>query len=185
MPRFDINFEELAPDFRDREIPLKLTGRNAGTLPVEILAVSPRIPEGVTLLETRDSSLLAAKSKHTELCEQLNNLAKDVMFATDEAFRNRVIKLQMDAAEKTFAEFSGWLGILKFYYRAFRGTYLQHMRQAKEKEQALTLKIENSSDAKRVFEDALDQPAIDSSLKKAFLFKTEKLANLESADWAW
>ena len=180
MPRFDITLEELSPDFREREIPLKLTAKNAGTVPVEILSVSPRFPEGATLLETKDSSLLATKAKHTDLCGQLNNLAKDVMFATDKALRNRIIELQMEAYEKTISASSGWFGFFKIYFHLFKGTVRRNYEQAKEKEEALVLRIEDSSDAKRVFEDLVNQAEMDSSLKKAFLFKTDKLLALEA-----
>ena len=179
MPRVDIAFEEQSPDFREREVSLKLNIKNTGGTPIEILAVSPRIPEGAVLLETKDFSLLAKKATHAELCAQLTNLAKDVLISTDETLRNRLTQLQKEALERTLSEISGWFGLWRLYLHAFKGTLLQRFEEAKRKEEALFVKIESSEDARRVLADIVEPSDTDQALKKAFTFKIDKLADLE------
>jgi hypothetical protein len=53
---------------------------NIGAVPVQLLSVSPRIPEGVELLEVKDSSAQAAKLRHEAICRDLTELLRDHVY---------------------------------------------------------------------------------------------------------
>jgi hypothetical protein len=174
MPKVDLTIEEPSSDFRERELALKMTLRNSGTIPIELVALSPRIPEGVLLLETKDFSLLATKSQFTELCTQLEYLVKDVLVVTDEAFRARYIQIMKDALSSIVQS-----GFFRGYYQYVSGYYFRRMEEAKKQEQALFIRIQSSDDAKRIFTDFIEKSQTDDAVKRAFAFKMDKVEKLE------
>lgn len=179
MPKVDVNFEEQPANFREREVSLKLVIKNSGSTPIEIRAISPRLPDGATLLETKDFSLLAPKTLHTELCGQLTNLTNDVLRITDQDFRARLTQIQKESMQAIISEVSGWLGFFKIYFKMLSGRLTRTFEETKVRERAVLLKIENSTDAESIFGGLIQTSTIDEALKTTFVLKLEKLRAVE------
>jgi hypothetical protein len=179
MPKVDVNFEEQAAEFREREVSLKLIIKNSGASPIEIRAISPRLPERAILVETKDFSLLAPKTMHTALCSQLTHLANDVLQITDEKFRARLVEIQRQSLQKILSDVSGFFGIFKLYLQMFTGGWARRFEEQKAREAAVLLAIENSEDAERAFERLIGPSKADDALKETFVLKTAKLRAVE------
>src|SRR5690349_19950088 len=93
MPRFSMVLEEPLSDSRTSEAAFRVKLENLGTSPFEVLRINPRIPEGVTLVEVKDSSSEAARIKYKKLCEDLTELLDPHVFVSSETERDARLKI--------------------------------------------------------------------------------------------
>lgn len=176
MPKVNLTLEPEQTDFRGQQVSFQLIFENNGTAPLELLSASPRIPNGADLLDTRDVSTFARKTRHTKLCEQLTLLTRDVLLITDESIGKRLAEVNRKGLEEILSVG----GIMGIYLSFFRGTFLRQMETTRKKSESLFVKIESAADATRVY-DELIAPLSDTSetVSRAFKIKADKLAELE------
>jgi len=179
MPSIDVRLEEQSPDLRSRELAFKLIVTNNGASAIDILAVSPRIPEGASLLETKDTSFLATKARHAKLCAELNALSREVLLVSDQQLWERMIELRKRTFEEVLGQFGGWLGIFRLYYYSMRGRLMRDAKKARDAEGALFVTVESSIEAKRILAEMIEGSGLEQTLKKSFAFKADRLAELE------
>ena len=180
MPKAELTLEEESPNFRERELALKFTMKNNGPTALEVLAISPRIPESVVLVETKETSIYAAKATYTALCGELDQLARQVLLVTDKALADRYANLAKEYIRLLINEVTGFFGLFRAYFRMFSGRILRQQLEYRKKVEALFVKIEKAVDARKIFDQVIEPSDLEVALKRVFAFKMEKIEALEN-----
>lgn len=83
----DVTFqlEEQLTDGRSSEIAYRFTAENRGSKTVLLRSLTPRVAEGVTLVDVRDTSERAVRLKHSTLCGELTAILKSYLERLDRA----------------------------------------------------------------------------------------------------
>ncbi|MGZ8845880.1 MAG: hypothetical protein ACXW3C_05400 [Pyrinomonadaceae bacterium] len=143
MPKVIFTLEEQFSDLRSKEVAYKFTIENQGPSGIELLSISPRIPEDVVLKELKESSFVAVKAKHAELCAELTELIKDHLLITSKEVREKALQIEIDqlkaAVESVSNPFRGYLELLS-------GRFSKNLAEQRKRSNAFTFKIENVKD---------------------------------------
>ncbi len=176
MPKLHFQLEEQFADFRSNEIAYKFTMENLSSSSIEVLSITPRIPEDVKLIEIRDPSLIALKSKHNELCEQMETLLITHMELSLKDFREEYAK----ALKEGLKEMYGGLGIFSIYIRILAGTYTSYYAEKMSKAKAFQTRIENYKQAEESFNRwQVTESNADKTLRDLYEAKMQRLSALE------
>src|ERR1041385_6393897 len=79
MPSVTATLTEQFSDFRSNEIAYRLSVENKGQVPISIIDIAPRLPDGVKLIEARNPSLASASARQEALCKELTALLNAVL----------------------------------------------------------------------------------------------------------
>ncbi len=71
-----LQLEEQLSDLRSNEIAYRFAADNKGTTPVQIRSLTPRMADGVSLLEVRETSERAIRLRFNKLCQELTTILK-------------------------------------------------------------------------------------------------------------
>jgi hypothetical protein len=85
MSNVTFQLEEQQADVRSSEIAYRFTAENRGSKTVLLRSLTPRVAEGVTLVDVRDTSERAVRLKHTTLCGELTAILKSYLRRLDKA----------------------------------------------------------------------------------------------------
>jgi hypothetical protein len=176
MPKVQFRLEEQFADRRSNEVAYKFTMENLSSSSVELLSITPRIPEDVRLIEIRDPSFIALKSKHNELCEQLENLLLIHMELSIKEFRDEYLKFLRDGIKEIF---SG-LGFISVPFRMLIGTFDTYFESTISKAKAFKIRIENHKQAEDSFNRwQFNDSNADKTLRDLYEVKLQQLDELE------
>lgn len=87
MSNVTFQMEEQLSDLRSSEIAYRFTAENRGAKPIHLRSLTPRVPEGVTLLEVKDTSERAVRLRHETLCAELTATLKAYLIRLERARR--------------------------------------------------------------------------------------------------
>jgi hypothetical protein len=85
MANVTFQLEEQLADVRSSEIAYRFTAENRGSKTVLLRSLTPRVAEGVTLVDVRDTSERAVRLKHSTLCGELTAILKSYLERLDRA----------------------------------------------------------------------------------------------------
>jgi hypothetical protein len=176
MPKLNFTLTEQFSDPRSNEIAYRFEISNQGNLPVDVLSINQRIPDGVTLSEVRNPTFVQVQTKHSELCKQLSDITSDQLLSCSEAVRKKYLATHLE----TWRELMSASGFMRFYGRMFMGTLKKNMEAQQRKSDKFTFKIEDKKDADVVYEKFFSDEGTDETLRSLFILKKEKLAELEA-----
>jgi hypothetical protein len=176
MPKLGLNLVEQSVDLRSHDATYKLVVENHGAAAVRLLSVTPRIPEGATLLEVKSTTREAVKQKHSKLCEELTELLRDQIYLSSKDTREKLVELETQMLRDLFAGFGGFIGV---YGKVITGSFKKRIVARRKKWEALFPKIEKVEDAKVAFEQWLaDDPK--SALGRVYKMKLDQLTAVEA-----
>ena len=177
MPKVQFSLEEQNSDLRSNEVSYKLTVENLSPSAVELLSLTPRIPEDVKLLEIRDPSLIELKSKHNDLCKELTSLLNNSVQIRSHAFREEYVKIYREMFKEMFAG----TGILALYFSLFTGSYTNSMGEKLAKAKAFQVTIENYTQAQEALNTWLSETSeTDPTIRNLYTTKLQWLCRLEA-----
>lgn len=185
MPRVTFRLDEQFSDQRSNEIAYKFTVENQGVTPIAVHSITPRIPEGVDIVEVKDPSLEAVRAKHSRLCSELTQLLRDQLDILSESIREKraqVFRERMDYLMKSTGTLMSSPFNLLFRWtigKGLQGLIDMGVEEARTRYDALYLNIENKSHAESAFGRFLDTDTVDDGIKEVFRAKTEQIAELE------
>ena len=178
MPKMVFTLEQQLSDLRSNEQAYLFRAENQGPNPIEILVVTPRIPEKVELLEVKSPSISAARSKYDELCKQLTELVKDFIIGDSREIRERLAQNDADQINLMLGSLSN---IARMYFAMLTGSVKKNMEAVRRRSNALFVQIENKHDADNARSTFLSALSDDDIRKKVFDVKIEQLAAYEAA----
>lgn len=176
MPRLGMHLEEQLSDTRSNEAAYRLKVENLGATSVDLLNLSPRIPEGVELIEVKDSSVEAAKVKHQEICSDLTELLRDQLFLTSKEVQNKILQINKEHVNEIAKDA---VFIWRPYFKAFTGSMYQAMDRLKERKAAITFYINSKTDSDIALQKWFASDSSPNSLEHVFRAKSEQLEELE------
>jgi hypothetical protein len=74
MPRVVFSLAEQFSDLRSNQVAYNFRVENNGSAPISVTSLTPRIPEGVKLVEVRNPSQVVLRTRITGLCGELTEL---------------------------------------------------------------------------------------------------------------
>ncbi|MER9530171.1 hypothetical protein NKI89_10235 [Mesorhizobium sp. M0309] len=171
MPKITVNLTEQLSDARSNEVAYRATVENTGVEPVHLLALTPRLPEGVELIEVKDFSAELDKVRHQRLCKELSSLLNNHLSLISADYRKEISIILKDYVKEAFST----IGIL--YVIARISSAGNGINTLAEKYYFMDFSIKNHIDAKA----AISKWFTDSSgiVGEIFLAKAEQLERLE------
>jgi hypothetical protein len=186
MPRAVFELNELTTDVRSREKGYELIVRNEGNQPFDLMSITPRIPDGVEIVEVRDPSVIATKSKHTRLCSDLAELLNDHLLITSKEYQDRKVEILQDRTRALFGSIQkssskfGPASIFVLYSRLFTPSLMKRIEQrTRERFNSLNFRIESEQQAQGLMEELMNAD-VNSTIRKIYTAKLRQLAELES-----
>lgn len=177
MPRLNMLLEEQLSDKRSSEVAFRVRVENLGATPLDLRSISPRIPEGVSLLEIKDSSAEALRTTHKRLCDELTELLNEHVFETSADARAARLRIEKQFVDEVVKDTSA---ILKTYLRMFTGRWSRRFEERRAQLHAQMFVIAKKADAdialKRWFHD-LEAKTLYGQMYQA---KVEQLAQVEA-----
>lgn len=174
MPGVTLSLVEQVSDHRSSEAAYKFTIENLNSEAIELLSVTPRIPEDVILVDVKDPSVAAAMLKHAQLCSELTNLLEGQLVVLSEEIRH-----QRAVALREVFEEAAKISLRRAVQLLFTRTLSGKLEEAWSRFQAISYTIEDAADAERVYKDFLVGEDVDDTLKKMYEAKLAKLKELE------
>lgn len=177
MPKLSLDLEEQLSDSRSNESAYRLKVTNLGSTTLNLISLSPQIPDLVELVEVKDSSTVAAKGKHESLCEELTQLLYDYIFVDVEEVQNRILEIKKRYWKEFIKDANTFWRV---YLNIFTGTMEKRMEKYRKEDSSLGFKINSSVDAVIAIEKWLtDTNSKSNALIKLFNAKLEQLINIE------
>jgi hypothetical protein len=177
MPRYDINLEEQLSDARSNEVAYRLRIENLGETPIDVLTISPRIPENVELIEVKDSSSEATKLKHKKLCSELTELLSEHVFIISKESRERDVTIQKEHLQEIIKDLNT---IWKAYFKLITGKMEEQIQRRKERSAAGKFIIDSRNDAEIALEKWFGDESQDDARATIFRAKFAQLEKLEA-----
>lgn len=177
MPRFNIYLEEQLSDSRSSEAAFRVKIENLGGTPLELRRISPRIPEGVVLLEVKDSSSEAARSKHKRLCEELTELLNEHIFEACTPAREARLQIEKSFVDDMLKDLSS---MWRPYYQFFSGQQAKILQRKRERLQAQKFVITGKCDADIALKQWFSDPTKTSLFRQMFQSKYDQLFAVEA-----
>src|SRR2546421_8329859 len=112
MPRTTMQLEEQLSDARSNEVAYRLKIENLGSSALNLLTLTPRIPEGVELIKVKDSSVEAAKVRHEAVCKALTELLSDRLFLSSKEVQNQILAIQKEQLRESIED-------LQYFWKAY------------------------------------------------------------------
>ncbi len=179
MPKVSITLEEQLSDTRSDEVAYRLKIENLGVNKIRLIDVHPRIPEGVDLVEVKDSSAQAIKTKHEKLCTELTQLAKDRLFLTSNGLRKRIVEIYKELLKEIIQDLNT---IWRPYLGLFAGRFIKQIERKQAQLTALYFKIESADDARIAFQKWYNNAEEKSDTNfEMFKAKLEQLEHIEKS----
>lgn len=180
MPKVVFGLEQQFSDFRSKDIAYKFTIENHGVVPINLVSITPRIPETVQLIEAKNPSLVASAAKCAELCSELTQALRDLLFTDVKELRTKITSLEIENLKEIVGskDLSSWFRVS---IRLFGGSLAKQMEMKRLKTDALFFKIENRDHAETAFTTFLSTRPDNDLVKNLFQAKMSQLQDLERA----
>jgi hypothetical protein len=149
MPNLALILEQVATDARVGELAYQLKVSSADSTAVELFLLSPRVPDGVSLVEVKDASQEATQARRAKLLTELTVLLTEFLALSVKEFRDKQQEIERVSVKEVIAEIGSPLNFWRVYFTALRGTLLKSVRRARERRNALGLEIASVQDAER------------------------------------
>lgn len=159
MPKLNFTLTEQFSDSRSNEIAYRFEINNQGNIPVDVLSINQRIPDGVTLSEVRNPTFVQVQTKHSELAKQLTDITTDQIFTGSEAIRKKYVATQIEVIKTVMSA----LGVLRLYGWMIMGRFKKEAEERQRKGENFTFKIEDKEDADLAY-DKFSAPRIRTEL---------------------
>ena len=130
-----MELEEQLSDSRSNEIAYRLKIENFGAEVLKLINLNPQIPDGVDLVEVKDSSTVASKERHEKLCEDLSQIVKDFLFIENEDIQNRFLSIQRKHFKEMIKDANTFW---RMYLNMFTGIMEKRWERKKKEESSLT-----------------------------------------------
>ena len=169
MPNVSISLEEQLVDERSREKSYTLRVVNHGPDAIQINSVTPRIPDNVELIEVRDTSLIGIRTRHTDLCAELETMLEAQIILQSAEVRARIAQTWNDL----------WKDMTKRIPWPFSDQLKSLARRASQKMGALSFTVGSVADAERGKALFLQKEGIDETVLKLYDGKLEQLKTVE------
>lgn len=176
MNRITASFEKQISNERSNEITFLLKVENIGDIAVNILSITPRIPEDVEILEVKDLSSHENVLRHAEIAADMTGLLSGMAIAHSKTFRERLISV----SKEMVGEIMSVNGIARAYYLLFSGSIQKDIDMMAKKVSAIELSIVNIEDARIAKKNFLDDFDDDPRILRMFNAKMEQLELLEN-----
>jgi hypothetical protein len=183
MSKLVFRLEEQHSDLRSNEIAYRFVIDNEGDTEIRLISLTPRIPESVDLVEVKSPSLVAIKSKHVELCDELTTILRNYLRVSSDEFRQKLLATHQEAVEKTIAavERTRFISTL---FRIMRYTSSKEMERDREvvdeTMEAFSYNIENAAHAEMALNKFLSSHSENSMVRSIFEAKWIQLKALEA-----
>lgn len=176
MSRVTINLEEQLSDSRSNELAYRLTIDNLGSNAISLSNVSPRIPDGVELVEVKDFSSQAAKLQHESLCKELTELLRDQIMLKSEEVRDQMVSIERDMLRDTISDLPGFWRV---YLKVFTGQYYSDVKSYRSKRKSLFFTINSLADSKIAIQKWFPEQEDSTSISDVYRAKHEQLQAIE------
>lgn len=178
MPRITMTLTEQLSDARSNEMAYRASIENAGTEPVHLLALAPRLPEGVELIEVKDFSAEMEKVRHQRLCRELTDLLDKRLLLNSSEYRQAVTKAIYEMYKEIFTT-RGLVGLYGRLIFSASSAGKSMVERITLKLGPLNYKINDGADAKIATTKWFSNPSDVSD--SIFIAKAEQLERLERA----
>jgi hypothetical protein len=179
MPKVLFSLVDQFSDIRSKEVSYKFLIENHGNAPISVLAINPRIPDTVELIEAQNPSLQATTVQYQRTCHELEEILRAFLFVTVKEFRDSMAQAN---AEATVAMLHALPGTLGTYFRTLnRLSLYRTLDIVRVKLQSFALRIRNKADAVSVMETFMASVSDDDIVKKIALEKIRQLGTMEAA----
>ncbi len=180
MPKVAFSLIDQFSDIRSKEMSYKFLIENHGTVPITIMAINPRIPETVELVETQNPSIQATSVQYRQTCHEIEEILRAFLFVTVKEFRDKVAQAR---AEALVAMTRTLPTTLRVSIGALNRPNLpSKLELVRAKVESLTLHILNKADADSAVKAFMGSVADDDAIKKIVLEKVKQLDALEGGD---
>lgn len=176
MPKVSFQLDEQVSDQRSNEKAYRLEVENRGASAVELVYLTPRIPDKVELVEVKNPSVSAAKSKYDELCSQLTELAKDQLLMTSKTIRDDYWRIQIQSLREQIGSLPI---ILRTYLYLFTGQIKKQIERRLLLSRAMFIQINSKADAEIALKSIWGTTQEDDIRKRMFLAKIDQMEALE------
>jgi hypothetical protein len=175
MPKVTFNLEEQFSDLRSKDRVYRLKIDNQGATAVNLLSVTPRIPENVELVEVKSPSVSAIKAKHSELCAQLTEILSEYLRVHVKEFRDQRTKIFIEDMRQFLT-----LKSILWFYLPFLKSFGKSFERARLRREAFGVTISNHNDAQSALTRFFCSAPDDDTIKKIFVAKAEQVSSLEA-----
>jgi hypothetical protein len=169
--------DEQLSDSRSSEAAFRVKIENMGASPLELRRISPRIPEGVILLEVKDSSSEAARSQHKKLCEEMTELLDEHVFEASKSAREARMQIEKQFVVDLLKDVHA---IWRLYLNMFTGKQAKRFNERREQLAAQKFVVSNKGDAEIAIAQWFSNSTDISLFSQMFKAKFSQLLAIES-----
>jgi len=149
MPKLSFQLIEEHVDPRSDEVAYKLIVENRGSTSIELLSLSPRIPDGASLVKIQDSTRELARERHKKLCKELTTVIEQHITVESKSTQEAIAASYRQIVDLIISDASGFT---KFFLRAARIGLQNALEEKIRPMRSLFLDIETYQDAKSAYE---------------------------------
>jgi len=184
MLKLNCELREISPDFRSKEMTFELIISNNNDFVVNIVDITPLIPDNCILLESKEYSNLTLGYKYNKLTKELTFLAQEYLKIDNKPFQQKYSELYAQSFTELVKTMSTLSGIARLYYYTFKHLFKPnekyYVSKSLEKLNSINYNIDNYSDAKIFKDKFMDNADPNNLFVLPFIFKFDKLEILES-----
>lgn len=172
---FSVDLVEQLSDQRSNEIAYKLSIQSRGAQTLNLLSITPFLPESVKLSETKSTSFAALSERRDTVTKELDTLLQTVM----EVEESSLLAKRVDIWKGVYREMGSVSGIFRFYFQVFTGRMIKQMNEWARRERAFKYSVESYEDGANAQSAFVNKSALAESLKELYSLKLQKLKDLE------
>ncbi|GGY66171.1 hypothetical protein [Marinobacter zhanjiangensis] len=173
-----MDLEEQLSDSRSNEAAYRVRIENLGSAVLDLVNLNPQIPDGVELVEVKDSSTVAAKERHAKLCEDLTQILKDYLFAENEEVQNRILDIEKNHIHRIIQDINPFYW--RAYFKLFTGFIEKSVERVRKERSSMAFVISSSEDAAIAIDKWFLVQNGKGALETLFLSKLEQVKEIES-----
>ncbi len=180
MAKVKFSLVEQNSDVRSSDKAYEFRIDNQDASAISLLSITPRIPEGVELVEVKNPSLLAVKARYSNLCEELTIILKRQQFISYKALRDQIAQVNADYWNETTSKFSSFLGqAISFTLGLKKSRQRELSARMNQEFSSFFYVIENKSHGEIALAKLLEDESVSKSIKETFELKVKQLIELD------
>jgi hypothetical protein len=182
MPKVLFSLTENSDDIRSAEKAFQLTVENVSNNLIELIEISPHIPEEVDFQETKHRTIMELGIQHRLLCQDLTLLFNDEIYFSSEKIRKEREEIIKQLFDEILNRITSPVGLLRFYIRILlKPKWLKQIsKHWLDRYHASYISIDRYELAKDMFDKFIKSDDNDSSKQKLFSIKLEQMLNIEN-----
>ena len=174
-PDFSVELAEQLSDQRSNEIAYKLSIYNRGAQALNLLSITPFLPDSVRLSETKSTSFTAVAEQRSANTKELDALLQVVMDVEESS----LLAKRVDVWKEVYRQLGSASGFFGFYIKAFSGRFAKQMKELALRERAFKYSVENYEDGVKAQDAFVNTSSLAQPVKDLYRLKLEKLHSLE------